>query len=76
MTDKLETIDDVLAALVQLAKGAKSLAAAMRTVLDATAITDRETHAFAHRLYMVLNDMGVQLANAEAMLPDKFRDAR
>jgi hypothetical protein len=43
----------------------------MRKVLHATAITDRETHAFVHRLQVVMSDMSVALANTEAMLPAK-----
>jgi hypothetical protein len=78
MTDdlKLETVDDVMVALVRLAKETRTLAASMRGVLNATAIADREMHAFAHRIYVVVTDMGAALANTEAMLPPKYRDVR
>jgi hypothetical protein len=62
--------DDLRENLIE-AEDAKSLAAGMRKVLHATAITDRETHAFVHRLHVVVSDMSVALASTEAMLPAK-----
>jgi hypothetical protein len=64
-TPSLETIDDVMRALVQLAKDARSLAAAMHKAVDAAAAIDPKTFAFCHRLKMLLVDMGNQLSNLE-----------
>jgi hypothetical protein len=70
----LETIDDVLRVLVALAKDARALAYSMRHVIDTTAVADKELHAFAHRIYVCVNDWGTALTNAHGMLPAKFRD--
>jgi hypothetical protein len=68
---KLETLPEIMIALVAILADLKSLTAVMQKAATAAAKIDHATFAYCHRLRQVLLDMTHQFETME--LPPQFR---
>ena len=69
---KYDTVGDTVASLVTLADDAKKLSDALSKHC-ANSITDPATHAFIHRIAVVVSELSNGLASARTMLPAAMR---
>ena len=67
-----DTVGDTVAALVTLADAAKRLSAALNKHCS-NSISDPATHAFIHRIAVVVSELSNGLASARTMLPAAMR---